>query len=191
MKKAIYSLFFALFAFGGAHANLHMEIYYFEGCTFGGWAKDFVKETLVYEYPMLYLTEIDVSAPENQGKHPEAVEKCKVGGGVPLTVINDTKCIYGFGPIDSSQKEFRDALDAMLTEDEKEIVVANRKEMAVDADAFRAKADAHRATMVQTVLQAQKDYRKRMLCCHTTGIGSIIILVGALVLLNRRKKPCK
>ncbi|MCL2331538.1 MAG: hypothetical protein FWC61_03275 [Proteobacteria bacterium] len=136
-KTKFFTAFLFLVCAGAAHAGVDMVIYYSSSCPYCKHARDFVQNTLVYEYPMLNVTEIEVNPPEHRALFAAAAEKCKLSGGVPMTVVNGTTCINGYGPDEESNKEFRDAVDGFLTPEEKAIVAKTRAEMAADPEKFR------------------------------------------------------
>lgn len=133
MKK-LFGLIYALVC-GSAFAA-DITLYYSPTCPHCHHARDFISNTLVYEYPELKVTAVDVTKEANQPEFFEALQKCEYkSGGVPVLVIGE-KCFQGYG--DSMADSVRAAVAVDLTDEAKATAAANKTEMAKDAEAFRS-----------------------------------------------------
>lgn len=132
-------------AFMGAASAADITIYYSPTCPHCHHAREFISETLVYEYPALKVTQVNVMDEQNLSAFQTALEKCKYeSGGVPVMVIGE-KCFQGYA--DFMQQELRDAIEADMSDDDKQTAAANKAEMEKDAAGFKT-ANADRANAV-------------------------------------------
>ena len=162
MKKLSFvSAILGLSLINAASASEVITIYYSPSCPYCHYARDDISGKLVYEYPNLTVTEVDVSNPDNGPTFVEALNRCGLkSGGVPVVVYGD-KCEQGYSGL--LLNEMRELLNASLNEEEKTLVASNRKAMEEDADAFKARnADRKKAvlqfsakTVAKTPAQAQ------------------------------------
>ena len=162
MKKLSFvSAILGLSLINAASASEVITIYYSPSCPYCHYARDDISGKLVYEYPNLTVTEVDVSNPDNGPTFVEALNRCGLkSGGVPVVVYGD-KCEQGYSGL--LLNEMRELLNASLNEEEKTLVASNRKAMEEDVDAFKARnADRKKAvlqfsakTVAKTPAQAQ------------------------------------
>ena len=162
MKKLSFvSAILGLSLINAASASEVITIYYSPSCPYCHYARDDISGKLVYEYPNLTVTEVDVSNPDNRNMFSHALGRCGLkSGGVPLIVYGD-KCEQGYSGL--LLNEMRELLNASLNEEEKTLVASNRKAMEEDVDAFKARnADRKKAvlqfsakTVAKTPAQAQ------------------------------------
>lgn len=162
MKKLSFvSAILGLSLINAASASEVITIYYSPSCPYCHYARDDISGKLVYEYPNLTVTEVDVSNPDNRNMFSHALGRCGFkSGGVPVIVYGD-KCKQGYS--DVLMDEMRELLNASLNEEEKTLVASNRKAMEEDVDAFKARnADRKKAvlqfsakTVAKTPAQAQ------------------------------------
>lgn len=162
MKKLSFvSAILGLSLINAASASEVITIYYSPSCPYCHYARDDISGKLVYEYPNLTVTEVDVSNPDNRDMFSHALSRCGFkSGGVPVIVYGD-KCKQGYS--DVLIDEMRELLNASLNEEEKTLVASNRKAMEEEADAFKARnADRKKAvlqfsakTVVKTPAKAQ------------------------------------
>lgn len=142
MKKLFASLF-ALFSWGAFGADI--TLYYSPTCPHCHHAREFISNNLVYEYPELRVTAVDVVALEDKSEFLDVLKKCEyTSGGVPVMVIGD-KCFQGYA--DFMQDDLRAAIEVDMSDSAKSVAVENKKAMDKDADAFRA-ANSTRANAV-------------------------------------------
>ena len=136
MKKlSILSAIFGL-AFVGAASAANITIYHSPYCPHCHHAREFISSTLIYEYPELQVTEVNVTEPENQEKFAAALKKCEFeSGGVPVLVIGD-KCEQGYA--DFMQDTLRQHIEIDLSDEQKAAAAANKKAMAEDAEKFKS-----------------------------------------------------
>lgn len=162
MKKLSFvSAILGLSLINAASASEVITIYYSPSCPYCHYARDDISGKLVYEYPNLTVTEVDVSNPDNRNMFSHALGRCGFkSGGVPVIVYGD-KCKQGYSGV--LMDEMRELLNASLNEEEKTLVASNRKAMEEDVDAFKARnADRKKAvlqfsakTVAKTPAQAQ------------------------------------
>lgn len=147
MKKLSFvSAILGLSLINAASASEVITIYYSPSCPYCHYARDDISGKLVYEYPNLTVTEVDVSNPDNRNMFSHALGRCGLkSGGVPLIVYGD-KCKQGYSGV--LMDEMRELLNASLNEEEKTLVASNRKAMEEDVDAFKARnADRKKAVL--------------------------------------------
>lgn len=147
MKKLSFvSAILGLSLISAASASEVITIYYSPSCPYCHYARDDISGKLVYEYPNLTVTEVDVSNPDNRNMFSHALGRCGLkSGGVPVIVYGD-KCKQGYSGV--LMDEMRELLNASLNEEEKTLVASNRKAMEEDVDAFKARnADRKKAVL--------------------------------------------
>lgn len=150
MKKvSILSAVFGL-SFIGAVSAANITIYHSPHCPHCHHAREFISSTLIYEYPELTVTEVNVMEPANQEQFQAALKKCEFeSGGVPVLVIGD-KCEQGYA--DFMQDTLRQHIEADMTEEQKAAAAENKKAMAADAEKFKSEhADRVKAISEFTV----------------------------------------
>lgn len=153
MKKlSLISAVLGLYMMGGAFASEMVTIYYSPSCPYCHYALDDISDKLIYEYPNLSVTEIDVSNPENRTAFSYALKKCDFkNGGVPVIVYGDN-CKQGYS--DLLMDEMRELLNASLNEEQKTLVASNRKAMEEDATAFKARNADRKKAVVKYVVKS-------------------------------------
>ncbi len=120
---------------GGANAA-DITIYYAPTCPHCHHARDFISNSLIYEYDNLKVSEVNILNVDNRQAFVDALFKCGYNsGGVPVMVVGE-KCFQGYA--DSSQAGLREAVEADLTDEQKSAAAANRTAMTQDKDAFIA-----------------------------------------------------
>ena len=145
MKKLTFlSALFGL-TFAGAASAADITIYHSPSCPHCHHARDFITNTLVYEYPELKVTEVNVTDPANRDMFMATLEKCGFeSGGVPVIVIGD-KCEQGYA--DFMQDSLRESVEVDLNDEQKAAAAENKKAMAEDAEKFKTE-HAERASAV-------------------------------------------
>lgn len=136
MKKA--SLLSAVLGltFIGSASAADITVYYSPSCPHCHHAREFISNTLVYEYPELKVTEVNVMEQANLPMFQEALKKCGFeSGGVPVLVIGD-KCEQGYA--DFMQDTLREYVEADMNKEQKDTAAANKKAMAENAEKFKA-----------------------------------------------------
>lgn len=186
MKKlSILSAVFGMAIFGAASAA-DITVYYSPTCPHCHHAREFISNNLVYEYPELKVSEVNVMVQESLPMFQDALKKCEYeSGGVPVIVIGE-KCFQGYA--DFMQKDLRDAVEADMSDAAKSAAAENRKAMESDADAFKA-AHPDRASAVSEYNPntATATVEKK----NNSSIyfyGLLIVLVAALGFVLVRKK---
>lgn len=159
MKKTLFATVALGFAFGGAaFASENITIYYSPSCPYCHYAREDINDILIYEYPNLTVTEVDVSNPDNGPTFVEVLNRCGLkSGGVPVVVYGD-KCEQGYSGL--LLKEMRELLDAKLNEEEKTLVASNRKAMEEDAAAFKARNADRKKAIVKFDNKKESDVAK-------------------------------
>lgn len=143
MKKIFGTIAGAMFVGNALAADI--TIYHMPTCPHCHHAREFVSQNLIYEYPELKVTTIDVTQDANRQEFMDTLKKCKYeSGGVPVIVIGE-KCFQGFA--DSMADDVRAAVEADMDDAAKKVAADNKKAMESDADAFR-KAHSDRASAV-------------------------------------------
>ena len=155
MKKL--SFLFALFGlmiFGRAMAA-DMTIYYSPSCPHCHHARDFVSNTLIYEYPELKVTMVNVMESANRPMFEAALKKCGFeSGGVPVLVIGD-KCEQGYA--DFMQDTLRESVAVDLSDEQKATVAENKKAMEKDAEKFKSEHSERASAIVEYVASAETE----------------------------------
>ena len=154
MRKIFGALCGAMFIGNAVAADI--TIYHMPTCPHCHHAREFVSQNLIYEYPELKVTTIDVTQESNRQEFMDTLKKCEYdSGGVPVIVIGE-KCFQGFA--DSMADDVRAAVEADMDDAAKKVAAENKKAMESDADAFRS-AHSDRATAVveRTVNQTEEN----------------------------------
>ena len=197
MKKL--SALFALcgLAFMGAASAANITVYYSPTCPHCHHARDFISGHLVYEYPMISVTEVNVMDQANLSKFQETLEKCKYeSGGVPVLTIGD-KCFQGYA--DFMQEELREAVAADLSDADKSAAAETKKAMESDAEKFKSENADKKATISEYVAAAEPvatsetavEAKKKTAGSSSIWFwGLLIVLVAGLgmVLVRKDKK---
>ena len=145
-------------AFAGAASAADITIYYSPTCPHCHHAREFISSTLIYEYPQLKVSEVNVMDGANMPKFQDALNTCKYeSGGVPVMVIGE-KCFQGYA--DFMQQELRDAVEVDLSDADKSTAAENKKAMEKNADEFR-KSHADRKGAISEYTAAPKDAAKK------------------------------
>lgn len=187
MKKlsavfAICGLFFV-----GTAVATDITIYHSPSCPHCHHARDFFKTNLIYEYPTLSITEVNVMDESNRQMFFDAIKKCGYeSGGVPVIVVGE-KCFQGYA--DFMQKDIRKAVESDMSDADKATAAANRKSMESDADAFRS-ANAARLDAISEYNSEQKKTGNNSVS-NSGNYWYILLIVAAIILglvvIKRRK----
>ena len=192
MKKL--SALFALcgLAFVGAASAADITVYYSPTCPHCHHAREFISQNLVYEYPMISVTEVNVMDQANMEKFQAALTKCEYeSGGVPVLTVGD-KCFQGYA--DFMQTELREAVEADLSDADKASAAENKKAMEEDAEKFKSENADKKATVSEytaTVETASVEAQKKNPGSSSIRFwGLLIVLVAGLgfVLVRKDKK---
>ncbi len=194
MKKL--SALFALcgLAFVGAASAANITVYYSPSCPHCHHARDFISNNLVYEYPTITVTEVNVMDQANLSKFQETLKKCEYeSGGVPVLTIGE-KCFQGYA--DFMQAELREAVEADMSDADKAKAAENKKAMESDAEKFKSENAENKATVseyVATVANAEQDADVQKKNPGSSSVwfwGLLIVLVAGLgiVLVRKDKK---
>lgn len=174
MKKlSLLSAIFGL-SFMGAASAADITVYYSPTCPHCHHAREFISNTMIYEYPELKVNEVNVFEDANRPMFEEALKKCEYeSGGVPVLVIGE-KCFQGYA--DFMQQELRDAVEADMSDAQKAAAAENKAAMAQDAEGFKA-SHADRANAIS-------EYNAAMAAAEKKSDGnSVIWFWGLLVVL--------
>ncbi len=157
MKKSI--LFGAVLGamFIGNAMAADITIYYSPTCPHCHHAREFISQNLVYEYPNLNVTTVNVMESANRDEFIATLKKCEYkSGGVPVMVVGE-KCFQGYGA--SMGDDIRAAIEVDMNADAKAVAAENKKAMESDADAFR-NANAGRASAIVERVVEKSDVKK-------------------------------
>ena len=172
-------------AFIGAASGADITLYYSPNCPHCHHARDFISGTLIYEYPTISVTEVNVTNPDNREMFRETVNKCEFkSGGVPVMVIGE-KCMQGYA--DFMQNDIRAAVEADMTDDAKNQAAENKKAMESDADAFKS-ANQDRKNAISEFNPDAKKKSKGLI--GGWGWGLLIVLIAGIgfTLVRKEKK---
>ena len=129
----IASIIFGCVAMASANAA-DIKIFHSPSCPHCRHAREFIENTLIYEYGDLKVTEINVMSADNRQEFVDALYKCGYkSGGVPVLVVGE-KCFQGYA--DSMQDTLRAAVEVDLTDEQKQSASDNKAKMAENKDAF-------------------------------------------------------
>ena len=136
MKKLSFLSAIIGLAFSGAASAADITVYYSPSCPHCHHAREFISSTLIYEYPELKVTEVNVMDQANLPKFQEALKKCEFqSGGVPVLVIGD-KCEQGYA--DFMQDTLRQHVESDMSDEQKSVAAENKAAMAADAEKFKS-----------------------------------------------------
>lgn len=183
------SLLSALLGIGfiGAASAADVTVYYSPSCPHCHHARDFVSNTLVYEYPELKVTMVNVMDAANRPMFEEALKKCEFeSGGVPVLVIGD-KCEQGYA--DFMQDTLRGHVEADLSDKQKAVAAENKKAMAQDAEKFKSehadRANAITEHVAAAATEEAQDQKKNsepstiwfwaLLIALVAGLGFVLV----------------
>ena len=145
-------------AFAGAASAANITIYYSPTCPHCHHAREFISSTLIYEYPQLTVSEVNVMDGDNYPTFQEALKKCEYeSGGVPVLVVGD-KCFQGYA--DFMQKDLREAVEADLSDADKATAAANKKAIEENAEKFKQE-HADRVNAISEYKAASEDEAKK------------------------------
>ena len=188
MKKL--SFLFALFGLmiAGAASAADITVYYSPSCPHCHHARDFISNTLIYEYPELKVTMVNVTDAANRSKFEEALKKCEFeSGGVPVLVIGD-KCEQGYA--DFMQDSLRESVAVDLSDEQKAVAAENKKAMETDAEKFKSEHAERANAIVEYVATAETETSEKKNNNEPSTIwfwGLLVILVAGLGFVLVRK----
>ena len=170
-------------AFMGAASAADITIYYSPTCPHCHHAREFISSTLIYEYPQLNVTQVNVMEAANMPKFQETLKKCEYeSGGVPVMVVGE-KCFQGYA--DFMQSELREAIEVDLSDSDKATAAENKKALEENADTFKQE-HSDRANAISEYTAAASDDAQKKNDVKQPGSSSIwfygllIALVAAL-----------
>lgn len=144
--------------FAGYASAADITLYYSPTCPHCHHAREFISNNLIYEYPELRVTTVNVMDAANSEEFVAALRQCKYeSGGVPVLIVGE-KCFQGYG--DSMADSVREAVAADLDNTAKKLAAENKKAMEADADAFR-KAHADRLSAIVEREVAKEESQKK------------------------------
>lgn len=146
-------------AFMGAASAADITIYYSPTCPHCHHAREFISSTLVYEYPKINVTEVNVMNSANSPKFQETLKKCEYDtGGVPVLVIGE-KCFQGYAEF--MNDDLREAISVDLDDATKATAAENKKAMDADAEKFRTEHATAKGTISEYVSESSSDESKK------------------------------
>ena len=181
MKKLSFLSAVLGLTFVGAASAADITIYYSPSCPHCHHARDFISNTLVYEYPELKVTAVNVMDQANLPMFQEALKKCEFeSGGVPVMVIGD-KCEQGYA--DFMQDTLRGYVAADLTDEQKAVAAENKAAMESDAEKFKSEhSDRANAVVEYNAAAAQVAEVEDTVKKNENG-GSTVCFWGLLIVL--------
>jgi glutaredoxin len=159
MKKMLGALAGAMFIGNAVAADL--TIYHMPTCPHCHHAREFASQKLVYEYPELKVTTIDVTQEANRQDFMDTLKKCKYeSGGVPVMVIGE-KCFQGYA--DSMADDVRAAIEVDMDDAAKATAAENKKSMETEegAKAFREAHSDRASAMVEREIKETAQEEKK------------------------------
>lgn len=190
MKK-IALLFGLMFTYSASAADITM--YYSPSCPHCHHAREFIMGTLVYEFPELKLTMVDVTKAENRPEFRTAVENCGFeSGGVPVLVIGE-KCEQGYA--DFMQDDLRAAVSADLTAEQIAVAESNKKALAENPEKFKSEHAERANAMVEYTAPASDEKKNDItdggLNWRFIGLIALVALAGLCLLRKGKTKQEK
>lgn len=180
MKKLSFLSAFLGLTFAGAASAADITIYYSPSCPHCHHAREFISNTLVYEYPELKVTAVNVMDQANLPMFQEALKKCEYdNGGVPVIVIGD-KCEQGYA--DFMQDTLREHIAADLSDEQKAVAAENKKAMESDAEKFKSEHSDRANAVVEHNATAVVEEPAEEVAKKNEG-GSTIWFWGLLIVL--------
>ena len=154
MKKLSFLCAIMGLTFAGVASAADITIYYSPSCPHCHHAREFISNTLIYEYPELKVTAVNVMDQANLPAFQDALKKCEFdNGGVPVMVIGD-KCEQGYA--DFMQDTMREYIEVDLSDEQKAVAAENKAAMAADAEKFKSEhADRANAVVEYTATVAE------------------------------------
>lgn len=191
MKKLSFLSAILGLSFAGAASAADITIYYSPSCPHCHHAREFISNTLVYEYPELKVTAVNVMDQANLPMFQEALKKCEFeSGGVPVMVIGD-KCEQGYA--DFMQDTLREYVASDLSDEQKAVATENKAAMESDAEKFKSEhADRANAVVeynaaVEQVAEVEEPAKKNEGGSTIWFWGLLIVLVAGLGYVLVRK----
>lgn len=172
----------------GAASAADIAIYYSPSCPHCHHARDFIKNNLVYEYPSINVTEVNVTMYTNQKAFTDALKKCEYeSGGVPVLVIGE-KCFQGYA--DYMQTDLRNAIESDMSEDNKTFAKNVVSEMGKDPEQYKSAHTSDIAKITEYVAEEESEQKKNNTGSVIGFYALLIALVGALgfMLVKKPKK---
>ncbi len=165
-----------------------ITLYYSPTCPHCHHARAFIADRLVYEYPTISVTAVNVMNGDNLPLFQDALEKCDYSsGGVPVIVIGD-KCFQGYANF--MQDDIRNAVEMGMNDDQKSVASNNKSALDDDADAFRAKNTA-RANVIRehdatANVEKKSEFSHKLIFFY--GLLIVLVLGLGVVVFGRRHK---
>lgn len=184
-------------AFMGAASAADITIYYSPTCPHCHHAREFISNNLIYEYPQLQVTQVNVMEGANMPKFQEALKTCEYeSGGVPVIVVGE-KCFQGYA--DFMQSDLRKAIEVDLSDSDKSVAAENKKALEENAETFKAEHQDRTGAISEYVASAtesasddaqKKNELKKPGSSSIWFYGLLVALVAALgfVLIGTGKK---
>lgn len=193
MKKLSFLSAIMGLTFAGVASAADITIYYSPSCPHCHHAREFISNTLIYEYPELKVTAVNVMDQANLPAFQDALKKCEFdNGGVPVMVIGD-KCEQGYA--DFMQDTMREYIEVDLSDEQKAVAAENKAAMAADAEKFKSehadRANAvveYTATVAEPAAEPVAEPEKKNEGGNTVWFwGLLIVLVATLGYVLVRK----
>lgn len=185
LSKLLFGLVCGVFAFTANAADI--TIYYSPTCPHCHHAREFIENTLIYEYSDLKVTTVNVMDKNNYPEFVETLKKCEYeSGGVPVIVVGE-KCFQGFG--EATQPELRAAVEIDLSAEQKQAATANKAEMKKNKDAFvSAHADRKDAVSERDVKKKVNNKTEDNITDILLYVFLVLLFVGMGIVLFKKQK---
>lgn len=180
MKTTFLSAIMGL-CFIGAASAADMTIYYSPTCPHCHHARDYTNNTLIYEYPTMTVTLVDVTVPENRALFIDVIKSCEfTSGGVPVIKIGE-KCFQGFA--ESMADDMRSAIEVDLDAAAKKSAADVKKAIAADGDKYRDEHPTPVATVSEYSASPADDSAEKKTNASDNKLASWTLAILAMVVL--------
>lgn len=179
ISKLLFTLMCGAFISGANAADV--TIYYSPTCPHCHHAREFIENTLIYEYADLKVTTVNVMEMDNRSEFMDTLKKCEYeSGGVPVIVVGE-KCFQGYA--DTMQSDLRNAIEIDLTDAQKQSAASNKAEMKKNKDSFVASHTDRKDAVSEREIKKKINNKKNntdniwlygFLALLLVGLGSVL-----------------
>ena len=184
LSKLLFGLIGGVFMCGANAADV--TIFYSPTCPHCHHARNFIENTLIYEYEDLKVSTVNVMDADNRQAFMDALKQCGYErGGVPVLIIGE-KCFQGYS--DSMQSELRESIEVDLNEEQKKAAASNKAELEKDKTAFVAAHDYRKNAVSEKDNKKKINNKSEILTDIALYVFLGLLLVGLGVILFRKQK---
>ena len=182
LSKLLFAFICAAFSMTANAADI--TIYYSPTCPHCHHAREFVENTLIYEYNDLKVVNVNVMDANNRSEFFDTLKKCGYErGGVPVLVVGE-KCFQGYS--DKMQSELRDAVEFDLSDAQKKSASENRAEMEKNRDAF-VSSHSDRQNAVSESKKKINDESVEMSDILLYGFFGLLLVCLGIIVFKKQK----